>query len=115
MQKGTIWRKIKRQTVYMALVAAFFAAPAVAGPNTNSNTWTGRVEQQVPAVQNLGPTNPGTIRGFDPQPDPPSGAPTNPGTIRGFNPQPDPPGNPGTLKGFNPQPEPPVFQGNKTQ
>lgn len=29
-------------------------------------------------------SSPGTIRGFDPQPEPP-------GTIRGFNPQPDPP------------------------
>lgn len=39
----------------------------------------------------------------------------NPGTLKGFNPQPDPPGDmlkkgflsPGTLQGFNPQPEPP--------
>ncbi len=40
---------------------------------------------------------PGTIRGFDPQPEPP-------GTIRGFDPQPEPPG---TIRGFDPQPEPP--------
>lgn len=51
--------------------------------------------------------NPGTIAGFDPQPEPP-------GTIRGFNPQPDPPrwvnNQPGTgydAVGFNPQPDPP--------
>lgn len=38
----------------------------------------------------------------------------NPGTIKGFNPQPEPPAevldiilNPGTIRGFNPQPEPP--------
>jgi hypothetical protein len=37
-----------------------------------------------------------------------------PGTIRAFNPQPEPPRealditlNPGTIRGFNPQPEPP--------
>ena len=40
---------------------------------------------------------PGSIRGFDPQPDPP-------GTIVGFDPQPEPPG---TIRGFNPQPDPP--------
>jgi len=54
-----------------------------------------------------------------PQPDPPGKvAPSqnvNPGEIRGFDPQPDPPGakpsrqlNPGVIHGFNPQPEPPV-------
>ncbi|HVV85865.1 MAG TPA: hypothetical protein VHE35_22555 [Kofleriaceae bacterium] len=31
----------------------------------------------------------------------------SPGTIRGFNPQPDPPGDDGSTHGFNPQPEPP--------
>jgi hypothetical protein len=70
------------------------------------------------------PTNPGTVRGFDPQPDPPcrpqalytpipvqspapglyvgnrplivqTGGPyQNPGVTHGFNPQPDPPGRP---------------------
>ena len=53
--------------------------------------------------------HPGTIKGFNPQPDPP-GRPTNPGEAQGFNPQPDPPGrptNPGEAQGFNPQPDPP--------
>lgn len=33
--------------------------------------------------------SPGTIRGFDPQPEPPGG--TAAALIRGFNPQPEPP------------------------
>lgn len=40
---------------------------------------------------------PGTIKAFDPQPDPP-------GTMRSVSPQPSPPGS---IQGFNPQPEPP--------
>lgn len=34
----------------------------------------------------------------------------NPGLIRGFNPQPEPPGGSaaGLIRGFNPQPDPPV-------
>jgi hypothetical protein len=48
---------------------------------------------------------PGSLRGFDPQPDPPSASGwTSPGEIRGFNPQPEPPGS---IQGFNPQPDPP--------
>ena len=41
----------------------------------------------------------------------------NPGVLKGFNPQPEPPGkqagflNPGSLVGFNPQPEPPGTPG----
>ncbi len=44
--------------------------------------------------------NPGVIRGFNPQPEPPkskSAGLVNPGVIRGFNPQPEPPGAPGML------------------
>jgi hypothetical protein len=40
---------------------------------------------------------PGSLVGFDPQPDPP-------GEAQGFDPQPDPPGE---TEGFDPQPEPP--------
>lgn len=50
-----------------------------------------------PSVTTYRVPSPGTIRGFDPQPDPP-------GTISGFDPQPEPPG---TIRGFNPQPDPP--------
>jgi hypothetical protein len=51
----------------------------------------------------------GTAQAFNPQPDPLGKVATphrvNPGEIRGFDPQPDPPG---VIRGFNPQPEPPV-------
>lgn len=46
--------------------------------------------------------------------DTPGSVVASPGTIRGFDPQPDPPAqvhvlvNPQTIRGFNPQPEPPV-------
>ncbi len=46
----------------------------------------------IPVTTKISPPSPGAIRGFDPQPDPPSEYGfTTPGTIRGFNPQPDPP------------------------
>ena len=59
------------------------------------------------STQSNAPQNPGTIKGFNPQPEPP--ARMNPGTIRGFSPQPEPPAkfNPGEKVGLNPQPEPP--------
>lgn len=65
------------------------------------------------------PTNPGTYRGFDPQPEPPRWhyTTTTPRVKKGFDPQPDPPGArqglnpqplpPGTIQGLNPQPLPP--------
>lgn len=62
------------------------------------------------------PVNPGVIRGFNPQPEPPGhsvhGSPQGPGTTKAIiddnNDQGHgTPENPGTTHGFNPQPEPP--------
>lgn len=61
-----------------------------------------------------GYVSPLTMRGFNPQPEPPgSSMLVNPGVARGFNPQPEPPQDhtltsPLTMRGFNPQPDPPA-------
>jgi hypothetical protein len=61
-------------------------------------------------------SNPGVIRGFNPQPDPPgelrvqAAKYLSRGAIAGFDPQPDPP-RPGEMVSLNPQPEPPGLVG----
>jgi hypothetical protein len=71
------------------------------------------VRDLVPELQQTF-ENPGALRGFNPQPEPPGVPFTRPGTLSGFNPQPDPPSDPtrwfrspGELVGLNPQPLPP--------
>ncbi len=52
----------------------------------------------LPSLGNLRIQNPGVIRGFNPQPEPPKQKGfVNPGSLVGFNPQPDPPGTPWML------------------
>lgn len=56
-----------------------------------------RETANLPAVTKVTIPSPGTIRGFDPQPDPPAeynGTPTTGLEKIGFNPQPDPPHDP---------------------
>lgn len=100
------------KTKHLLLSAALFAAIALAQPAT----------AQIPPRTGTGFTNPVTLRGFNPQPEPPAAAAVhqNPAAHRGFDPQPDPPGStmtgpqpepPTTIRGFNPQPEPPALDG----
>jgi hypothetical protein len=79
--------KTMRKLLAVLILTVMAAVPAYAQREVAS----------VPAVTKTTIPSPGTIRGFDPQPDPP-------GAIRGFDPQPEPPG---TIRGFNPQPDPP--------
>lgn len=55
--------------------------------------------ENIQGAKGLNFTNPGSLRGFNPQPDPPGdkGGFTNPGMLKGFNPQPEPPGIPTLL------------------
>lgn len=69
-------------------------AEVIGEPDAN-----GLVPNLIPSIEiidaatgNTGPVSPGTIRGFNPQPEPPG---DTAGTIRGFNPQPEPPGDVG--------------------
>lgn len=64
-----------------ALVLAILVSPALAGP----------VNGQVVDTSSRAPLVAGTIRGFNPQPEPP---PLLDQGIKGLNPQPEPPSSP---------------------
>lgn len=77
-------RKLAVVLFMIVLMILVIAVPVGAQPSAG-----------ITVIPKGGITSPGTIRGFDPQPDPPSEfGITSPGTIRGFNPQPDPPHDP---------------------
>ena len=83
MLENKIMHKLIAILIVIGLVAAI---PAFAQDNMSG----------VCAVSR-GITSPGTIRGFDPQPDPPAISNTLPSSGLdkvGFNPQPDPPADP---------------------
>jgi hypothetical protein len=91
------------------LVAAPTLADQTRSTHTPVQTEAGYTHPGSIRGFNPQPEPPANLRGFNPQPDPPASGFENPGSIRGFNPQPEPPGE---LRGFNPQPEPPPLQVN---
>lgn len=82
----------------LGFLAKLFTARRAAPPTPRTRLGVDVMEERFcPAIY----MNPGTIRGFNPQPDPPAETrdliAINPGEIRGFNPQPDPPATAGGL------------------
>ncbi|MBL7987191.1 MAG: hypothetical protein JNJ94_03940 [Chlorobi bacterium] len=89
--KASMKPAVKR-TVW-TIAAAMILGLGVGAPNVIAG------EGYLPAVQKATKElmetiqpflNPGVIKGFNPQPDPPAG-PIRPGDAQGFDPQPDPP------------------------
>ncbi len=98
----TIWVIVQNSSINPFVVVGIFGVGVVA------LVLVGRAISARKTAGTRSPGQAGSIKAFNPQPEPPGKS----GNIRAFNPQPEPPGKPGNARAFNPQPEPPGKPGN---